>query len=97
MRVEVVAGFSHEQVLIELDLPKEATVEEAVMAADLQAHLPELVIDWGRVGIFGRLCPRDQVLGEGDRVEVYRPLSADPKEVRRELASLERARKNTVV
>lgn len=97
MKVEVVAGFPDKQVLVAVELSEGATVWEAVLASGIRDQLPDLVLDPKRVGIFGRLCAPDQVLQAGDRVEVYRPLSADPKEIRRELAKVERAKRNSVV
>lgn len=97
MKVEVAAGFKDRQVLICLEVQEHATAWEAIMAAQLSTHLPGLTPDPTRIGIFGRLCAPDSRLKEGDRVEVYRPLSADPKEIRRELAKIERAKRNSVV
>lgn len=97
MKVEVVAGFRDRQVLIELDLAEGATAWEAIEASGLKDQLPNLSIDPNRVGVFGRLCSPDRVLESGDRVEVYRPLHADPKDIRRELAKIERAKRNSVV
>lgn len=97
MKVEVVAGFCDRQVLIELDLAEGATVWEAIEASGLKDQLPNLSIDPTRVGVFGRLCSPDRVLESGDRVEVYRPLHADPKDIRRALAKIERAKRNSVV
>jgi putative ubiquitin-RnfH superfamily antitoxin RatB of RatAB toxin-antitoxin module len=92
LRIEVVAGSAEQQVLVSLRLRPGATVAEAVAAAALGERLPELDVDEGCVGIFGKRCRPDQVLADGDRVEVYRALKADPKTVRRELAELERSR-----
>ena len=97
MKIEVVGGFRDRQVLIELDLAEGTTVWEAIQASGLQDQLPDLPIDPARLGVFGRLCSPDRVLKPGDRVEVYRPLRADPKEVRRQLAQIERAKRNSVV
>lgn len=88
IEVEVAAGFVDRQVLVPLTLPVGSTVAEAIAAAELPRRLPDLEIAEDRVGIFGRRCQLDQVLAPGDRVEVYRPLKADPKEVRRQLAEL---------
>ncbi len=101
MKVELAAGFRDSQRLIELEVPEGATVWEAVSLAletkDFLADLPEHPVDPSQVGIFGQLCPPDRVLQAGDRIELYRPLTADPKEIRRELAKIERAKRNSVV
>lgn len=91
LQVEVAAALPERQLVLCLKLPAGATVQDALEAADLRRHLPELPVEPDRVGIFGRLCRTDRLLKDGDRVEVYRPLTADPKEVRRQLAELERA------
>lgn len=94
LQVEVAAGLAERQVVVPLMLPAGATVRDALAEADLPSRLPGLEIDPGRVGIFSRPCRLDHLLSDGDRVEVYRPLKADPREVRRQLAELERAARN---
>jgi len=90
IRVEVVAGRRERQVLVTLELPVRATVADAVAASGIVKSHPDLVDDPRAVGVFGRRCRPDRELADGDRVELYRPLRADPKEVRRQLAELER-------
>ena len=66
----------------QVTLPDEATVAEALDQARRLAG--EAEVPWqGRVGIFGALCDRNEVPRDGDRIEIYRPLKADPKENRR--------------
>ncbi len=84
VRIEVVHARPDRQTLIRLSLPAGSTVAEAVARSGLGALYPEL--DPTAVGIFGRRCSPDTVLQDGDRVELYRPLSADPKEIRRRRA-----------
>lgn len=93
IQVEVAAGMPDKQVVISLVVPEGTTLIDAVKRSGLAEHLPELEIDPQRLGIFGRRRRSDSELRDGDRVEVYRPLTADPKEVRRQLAELERTRK----
>jgi putative ubiquitin-RnfH superfamily antitoxin RatB of RatAB toxin-antitoxin module len=95
VQVEVVAGDAGKQVLVALTLTAGATAADAVRAAGLSERLPGLLVDEGSLGVFGKRCRADQVLEDGDRVEVYQPLKADPKVVRRELAEMERAKKKT--
>ncbi len=97
MWVEVVAGTRDRQVVRSVEVSPEATVWDAVLKAKLDQEFPDLELDENRIGIFGVRCRADRLLQPGDRVEVYRPLSADPKEVRREMAKMERARRNSVV
>jgi len=91
--VEVAAGSSAAQVLVSVLLPAGSSAGEAVLRADLSSRLEDLEVDWAQcqIGIFGQPCRPERVLAEGDRVEVYRPLKADPKEVRRQMAEMERA------
>ena len=85
MRIEVVYALAqrHEQVL--LDLAPGSTVQDAIQASGLAQRLPQ--IEFSRVGIWGRLVSPETRLRELDRVEIYRPLLADPKQVRRERAT----------
>lgn len=69
---------------IALELTATATVGSALLAAGLSPDCQ------GRVGIHGRLCSVDEVLADGARIEVYRPLLADPKQVRRQRARVRR-------
>ena len=83
IRVTVAVGLRERQEVLELDLPATATVADALAAAKLEARFPEIDFATVRVGIWSRPCARDAHLREGDRVEIYRPLKADPKEMRR--------------
>ncbi len=94
VQIEVAAALPDRQLVVTVHLAEGATVAEAVAEAELAKKLPGLEVDWSRVGIFGKRVRAEQVLTDGDRVEIYRPLKADPKEVRRQLAELERAGKN---
>jgi len=69
---------------IELRLPPGSTVRDAVQASGLRARYPALDLGVAGVGVWGRPAPPDQPLHESDRVELYRPLSVDPKTARRE-------------
>jgi len=91
--VEVAAATAERQVLIEIFVPAGTTLARAVELADLPSRLPELEVDYERLGVFGKRRRPDEIVQSGDRVEVYRPLSADPKEVRRQLAELARQNK----
>src|SRR5690606_27056208 len=75
------------QVLVALTVPAGTTAGEAVRRAGMQERFPELDVAKAKIGVFGRLCSSDRVLAAGDRVEIYRPLLADPKEVRRKRAA----------
>jgi putative ubiquitin-RnfH superfamily antitoxin RatB of RatAB toxin-antitoxin module len=69
-----------------LVLPEGATVSDGIAASGIREALPSVEIRADRVGIFARKVALDAVLRDGDRVEIYRPLTIDPKEARRKRA-----------
>ena len=89
MRVVVVVAAAAGQDLTSLELDEGATVAQALAAAQVDLRHPGIALD--RVGIWGRRCEPDTPLREGDRVEVYRPLQADAKRMRRERADFSRS------
>jgi putative ubiquitin-RnfH superfamily antitoxin RatB of RatAB toxin-antitoxin module len=86
IKIEVVYALPHEQVLLKLDVPPQTTIAEAIKLSGLQEKYPEIDLEKGKFGLYGKLSKTDVVLREQDRVEIYRPLLADPKEVRRKRA-----------
>lgn len=86
MKVEVCYALPQKQELIALDVPDGCVVSEALSRSGLLGKYPEIDPLQGKFGIYGKLCRADAVLSEGDRIEIYRPLIADPKEVRRKRA-----------
>jgi uncharacterized protein len=87
VQVEVVYARIEEQVIVALDVPRGATVRDAILMSGLTRRFPELGATQGRVGIYGKSVLMDQELRAGDRVEIYRPLVADPKQARRRRAA----------
>ena len=87
MKVEVVYALPEKQTLLALEVPAGTTVIEAVHASGILGIYPQIDIANSKLGIFGRMARPDEVLQPGERVEIYRPLKADPKEVRRRLAA----------
>lgn len=84
--VRVVFALPEKQYVKDLSLTAGASVQDAIDASGLVDKIEGLVIDPKMVGIFGAKVPLDQALQAGDRVEIYRPLIADPKEARRQRA-----------
>lgn len=82
-----------DQVLRSLEPRAGTSVREAIEQSGLLERFPEIDLDINKVGIFGKLVKLDQILEEGDRIEVYRPLIADPKESRRRRAEETQAAK----
>ncbi len=75
------------QTVIELDLDTGATVQQAIVASELLIVHPEIGPDKLAIGVFGERVTPATVLRDGDRVEIYRPLKADPKTARRRRAA----------
>ena len=85
--VEVVHARPERQLVVAVELPVGASAGDAVRASGIAAQFPGLDVEHAPLGIYGRRIERDHPLAPGDRVEIYRPLAADPKEVRRRLAA----------
>jgi uncharacterized protein len=90
--VQVVYAASTRQVAKTLTLPAGSSVEQAIFASGLLEAFPEIDLARQRVGVFGELVRLDDCLQGGERVEIYRPLLADPKETRRRRAKAKRGR-----
>ena len=86
IQVEVVLAMPERQELVRLDVTSGSTLADAIALSGLAAMFEGFELDLDRVGIFGHKASPLRVLRAGDRVEIYRPLLADPKEVRRQRA-----------
>ena len=84
--VEVAYALPERQVILPLSIQLGATVEEAIKHSGMMERFPEIDLTQSKVGIFSKLTKMDALLRDKDRVEIYRPLIADPKEVRRKRA-----------
>src|SRR5262245_22933274 len=93
IHIEVVYALRDEQALIVLELPHGTTAREAVERSGLATRFPGIDPACARIGIFGRVTAPDTPLRDGDRVEIYRPLEADPKDARRARAASRGTRK----
>lgn len=91
MRILVAAALPSRQEVIELDLPEGASVAQAIERSGVVARFPELA--GAQAGVWGRRVSLGHALREGDRVELYRPVSADAKALRRERAALNPSRR----
>lgn len=85
--VEVAYALRDEQALISIEMEEGASVREAIERSGILQRYSGIELARGRVGIFGRQVEFDALLQDGDRVEIYRPLAVDPKQVRRERAA----------
>ena len=86
IHVEVIFALPKEQLVIDVELPEQSTVDDAIRESKILEKYPEIDLDINKTGIFGKPAKRDAVLHPGDRVEIYRPLIADPKEMRKQRA-----------
>lgn len=91
LHVEVVFAYPQEQHLLAAEVEAGSTVEAAIRASGMLDKHPEIDLQTMRVGVFGKLCALEDPVRDGDRVEIYRPLKADPKQARRERAAKARA------
>ena len=99
IKVEVVYGLAHKQKLLSLPISKGSTVEQAIIESGMLALFSEIDLKENKVGIWNKAVKLSQIVEDLDRIEIYRHLIADPKEVRKrraEKAKLEgRADKTT--
>lgn len=82
MKVSVTYALPGRQSWVELDLPEHATVREAIEASGIPRQFPALDLATQKVGIFGKLVALEARLQAGQRVEIYRPITADPRLLR---------------
>lgn len=87
IHVEVVYGRQDRQKVARVMLNEGATVRDAVERSGLLAEFPEIDLAKNKLGIWNKLAKADAVVRDMDRVEIYRPLIADPKEVRKQRAA----------
>ena len=84
--VELVYALPGEQCVVELKVAPGTTAVQAIRRSGLLERHPEIDLGANRIGIHGRLVRGDTVLNAADRIEIYRPLVADPKQTRRRRA-----------
>ncbi len=83
IEIEIVCARADAALVITLKVPAGTTARGAIVLSDLARTHPEIDARPGRLGLFGRVVDDDSVLRDGDRLEIYRPLIADPKQARR--------------
>lgn len=98
IEVEVTYALPDKQSLVKISVEPTATVEQAIVQSGLLETYSDIDLTKNRVGIWYKTTKLDTVLKHGDRVEIYRPLIADPKEVRKRRAqkAMEEGRANKV-
>ncbi|OKY27663.1 MULTISPECIES: RnfH family protein [Thalassotalea] len=86
IQIEVVYGTPEKQVILTITVPDDYTVEQAIEASDIKSTFKEIDLSVNKVGIWNRTAKLTDTLQDFDRIEIYRPLIADPKEVRKRRA-----------
>lgn len=84
--VEIAYAEPDCQKVVSIQVEDGTTLIEAIRASAIAESFPDLDVEAAKKGVFGELKPDDYCLGEGDRVEIYRPLTRDPREARRRRA-----------
>lgn len=87
LKIEVCYALKERQEMVSLQLPEGSTAQQAVEASGLLGKYPEIDLTKNKLGIFAKLSKPDTILRDHDRVEIYRALIADPKEVRKQRAA----------
>ena len=87
LHVQVCYARPDRQFLLDMAVAEGSTLEQAIRQSGILDTAPEIDLASCKTGIYGKLKPLDTVLRERDRVEIYRPLTADPKDARRRRAS----------
>ena len=87
IKIEVAYALVDKQIILTEKVSPDTTIEEAIHLSGLLEQFPEIDLNINKVGVFGKLKKLDSTLLENDRIEIYRPLIADPKESRRARAA----------
>lgn len=86
-KIEVAYALPGRQEIFSVEITAQTTIEEAIQHSGILEQFPEIDLAQNKVGVFGKLSKLSATLHPGDRIEIYRPLIADPKEVRRQRAA----------
>ena len=92
IKVEVAYASVNSQIVIAVELNAGLSALDAIKHAGLLADFPEIDLASNKIGIFGKIVTLDTILHDADRVEIYRPLACDPKELRRRRAEQQKSR-----
>ena len=85
--IEVAYATPQKQIILECRIEAGTAPRDAVRQSGIDQHFPEIDMDSCDLGVFGKVIAADYELQDGDRIEIYRPLIADPKEIRRQRAA----------
>ena len=93
INIEIAYATPDNQIIKAMNVDVGTTAEMAIAQSDFLGRFPEINLEDNKIGIFGKVIKKDAVLKEGNRIEIYRPLIADPKEIRRQRAEEGKAMK----
>jgi putative ubiquitin-RnfH superfamily antitoxin RatB of RatAB toxin-antitoxin module len=82
MKVSVTYALPERQAWLEVEVPEQATVRDAIEASGIMRAFPVLDLSTQKVGVFGKTVALEARLEPGQRVEIYRPITADPTALR---------------
>mgnify|MGYP001492356450 CR=1 FL=1 len=87
--VEVAYALAHKQKIVQMQVAQGTSARDAALRSGLDIDFPDIDLQGSPLGVFGKTIarPEEHILQAGDRVEIYRPLLADPKEVRKQRAA----------
>ncbi|WP_395496554.1 RnfH family protein [Arsenophonus endosymbiont of Lipoptena cervi] len=83
MNIQIVYALPNKQILLNIVIKQKTTVKEAILQSGILSIRNDIDLNKNKVGIFSKITKLSKVLSNGDRIEIYRPLLADPKEIRR--------------
>lgn len=83
MKIGIAYALPQRQVWFDVEMPDSATIKDAIERSGILNQFPEINLEQQKVGVFGKVSKLDAVLNDGDRVEIYRPITCDPKTVPR--------------
>ncbi|HIB97429.1 MAG TPA: RnfH family protein [Candidatus Thioglobus sp.] len=87
MNIEVAYALENKQTLLNIEVSEGISLKQAIEDSGILVLYPQIDLSKDKTGIFGKIAKLDVVLRDKDRVEIYRPLIADPKQVRKERAA----------
>lgn len=87
IQIEVAFATPAKQKIVECRVEAGTSARDAVRVSGIERYFPEIDLDNSDLGVFGKAVVDDYELQDGDRIEIYRPLIADPKEIRRQRAA----------
>jgi len=91
MKIGIAYALPQRQAWFDVEIPDGATIKDAIERSGILGQFPEIDLEKNKVGIYGKVSKLDAVLNDGDRVEIYRPITCDPKTVPRKAKAVDAA------